>query len=78
MAGGALFLLLAATSLQLAGCQGRNATDTDLLLAIKASFTNGEEVLGATWRNGTEPCRGAGQSDWVGVACDGSWRVSAM
>ena len=48
------------------------ATDAELLLAVKASFANGNTVL-ANWQQGTSPCSG-----WGGVVCDNNGRVSEL
>lgn len=46
--------------------------DTAALLAFKASFTNGGEVL-TSWTADTSPCGGS----WEGVECDGG-RVAQL
>jgi hypothetical protein len=45
----------------------RNMTQTQALLAFKASGGAADGAPLASWRNGTEPCGGA----WEGVACSG-------
>jgi Leucine-rich repeat (LRR) protein len=45
-------------------------TDADLLLAFKASFTNGDVVL-ETWAGG-DPC----SDNWLGVSCSENGRVT--
>ena len=57
----------AVTSLPACGKEG----DAELLLALKATFTNGEVIL-ASW-NGSDPCRG-----WEGVACNTDARVHTV
>ena len=49
-----------------------NNTDAELLLAFKASYTNGDTVL-ADWQQGTNPCSG-----WTGVLCDNNGRVAEL
>lgn len=48
---------------------GHTPSDADLLLAFKASFINGVEVL-SSW-NGTNPC-----DNWKGVSCSPAGEVS--
>lgn len=47
------------------------ASDAEALLALKASFGNGDEVL-TTWQAGTDACA------WQGVSCDASRTVVTM
>lgn len=48
-----------------------NATDAELLLDMKAGFTNGDTLL-SSWRGG-DPCNG-----WIGVTCDNEGNVFSV
>lgn len=50
---------------------GDSVSETDLLLAFKDSFTNGEELL-PSWVNGTDVCA------WQGVACSANGVVDRV
>ncbi len=70
MAASLLLLLTLLLLLPRPGLGQQGPTDGELLLAFKATFTNGEAVL-ASW-NSTEPCARVdtqGQSTWQGVFC---------
>lgn len=64
--------------IQLPGCEppalppasspGSNASDAELLLDMKATFTNGDALL-SSW-TGEDPCDG-----WIGVTCDSDGNV---
>lgn len=60
----AALLWAAAAALLLAAQAVRAATDSELLLAFKNTFTNGNEVL-ASWNATSSPCAGG----WLGVSC---------
>lgn len=67
--------LLAASWLLLLGAASTAAaakSDAELLLAFKASFSNGGTVL-ADWTAGGNPCVG-----WYGVSCSSGGRVTDL
>lgn len=51
--------------------QPASQSDTDALLAFRASFSNGAEAL-PDWTNATSVCR------WTGVTCNSEGRVTKM
>ena len=54
------------------------ATDKELLLAFKESFSNGAAKL-PSWSADTEPCPANGSSSsWAGIACSADLRVTQM
>ena len=64
-AGHAICRLLLLVLLTL-GTAAAAASDAELLLAFKATFSNGDEVL-SDWQNGTDPC----SDKWTGITCEG-------
>ena len=64
--GGRPVLLAAVLCLLLARAQA-TPSDAELLLAFKATFTNGGTVL-SSWVAGTDPCNTT--TPWEGVGCD--------
>ena len=61
-------LVLAAAGLAPSAQAAANSSDAELLLAMKATFSNGAEVL-SSWKPGTDTC---GFSPiWEGVLCSG-------
>lgn len=59
----AALLLACLAVLQQPAAANAYSSDAEALLALKASFTNGDEVF-TTWQPGTDACA------WKGVSCD--------